>query len=99
MEGIAALVDPAVADAVHAFAASHDLPMAGPRLDQLLERMDINVALAAAPCRTRIPAGPLSVARSVTTVDVFAVEDRSVQLSWSCLPSPGMTIEVGGPAG
>ena len=36
-----------MADAVHAFADSHELPMAGPRLDQLLERMDINVALAA----------------------------------------------------
>ena len=47
MDGISALVDPAVAVAVHAFAASHDLPMAGPRLDQLLERMDINVALGA----------------------------------------------------
>ncbi len=47
MEGIASLVDPAVADAVHAFVDSHDIPMAGPRLDQLLERMDINVALAA----------------------------------------------------
>ncbi len=32
----------------------------------------------------------------MTTVDVFAVEDRSVQLAWACLPSPGMTIEVGG---
>jgi predicted phosphodiesterase len=32
----------------------------------------------------------------VTTVDVFAVEDRSVQLAWACLPSSGMTIEVGG---
>ncbi len=32
----------------------------------------------------------------VTTVDVFAVEDRSVQLAWACLPSPGMTIEVAG---
>jgi puromycin-sensitive aminopeptidase len=46
-DGITALIDPAVAEAVHAFAASHDLPMAGPRVDQLLERMDINVALAA----------------------------------------------------
>jgi puromycin-sensitive aminopeptidase len=46
-EGITALVDPTVTAAVHAFAASHDLPMAGPRLDQLLERMDINVRLAA----------------------------------------------------
>jgi puromycin-sensitive aminopeptidase len=46
-EGIASLVDPAVAAAVHAFAATHELPMAGPRVDQLLERMDINVALGA----------------------------------------------------
>jgi hypothetical protein len=45
-EGITALVDPEVAQAVHAFTASHDLPLAGPRVDQLLERMDINVALA-----------------------------------------------------
>jgi puromycin-sensitive aminopeptidase len=44
-EGITALVDPDVARAVHAFAASHELPLAGPRVDQLLERMDINVAL------------------------------------------------------
>jgi puromycin-sensitive aminopeptidase len=47
MEGIASQVHPAVADGVHAFVASHDVPMAGPRVDQLLERMDINVALAA----------------------------------------------------
>ncbi len=46
-EGITALVDPTVAESVHGFASSHDLPMAGPRLDQLLERMDINVRLAA----------------------------------------------------
>ena len=45
-EGVTALVDRDVAGAVHAFAASHDLPLAGPRVDQLLERMDINVALA-----------------------------------------------------
>jgi puromycin-sensitive aminopeptidase len=45
-EGITALIDPGVAQAVHAFAATHDLPLAGPRVDQLLERMDINVALA-----------------------------------------------------
>ena len=30
----------------NAIAAGHDLPLAGPRVDQLLERMDINVALA-----------------------------------------------------
>ena len=45
-DGITALVDPDVARSVRAFAGSHDLPLAGPRLDQLLERMDINVALA-----------------------------------------------------
>jgi hypothetical protein len=45
-EGVPSLVDPDVATAVHAFAASHELPLAGPRVDQLLERMDINVALA-----------------------------------------------------
>ncbi len=56
LEGIAMLVDPAVATAVHAFADSHDLPLAGPRLDQLLERMDINVALAARLQGTIAPA-------------------------------------------
>ncbi len=45
-KGSPALVDGDVAGAVHAFARSHDLPLAGPRVDQLLERMDINVALA-----------------------------------------------------
>ena len=45
-EGVTALVDGDVAGGVHAFASSHDLPLAGPRVDQLLERMDINVALA-----------------------------------------------------
>jgi 3',5'-cyclic AMP phosphodiesterase CpdA len=29
-------------------------------------------------------------------VEVFAVEDRSAQISWEYLPAPGMTIEVGG---
>ncbi len=29
-------------------------------------------------------------------VDVFAVDDTSVQLAWPCLPFPGMTMEVGG---
>lgn len=46
LEGVTALVDPAVAESMHTFAASHDLPMAGPRLNQVLERMDINVALS-----------------------------------------------------
>ncbi len=46
-EGITSALDPALASAIHRFCASHDVPLAGPRLDQLLERMDINVALAA----------------------------------------------------
>ncbi len=46
VDGIVSLVDPGVAEEVHAFCASHDIPLAGPRLDQLLERMDINVRLA-----------------------------------------------------
>jgi len=45
-DAITSLVDPAVAAAVHEFASHHDLPLVGPRVDQLLERMDINVALA-----------------------------------------------------
>ncbi|MGH9054281.1 MAG: M1 family metallopeptidase [Acidimicrobiales bacterium] len=46
-DGIPALIDPAVASSVHAFTESHEVPMAGPRLDQLLERMDLHRALAA----------------------------------------------------
>jgi puromycin-sensitive aminopeptidase len=45
-EGIVFLVDPSLAAAVHEFASTHDLPLAGPRLHQLLEHMDINVAVA-----------------------------------------------------
>ena len=29
-------------------------------------------------------------------MEVFAVEDRAVQVTWAALPTPGMTIEVGG---
>jgi puromycin-sensitive aminopeptidase len=45
-ESIVSLVDPEVAAEVHRFLDSHEIPQAGPRLDQLAERMDINVALA-----------------------------------------------------
>jgi puromycin-sensitive aminopeptidase len=45
-EGVASVVDPGLAGAIHRFCAAHDMPLAGPRLDQLLERMDVNVALA-----------------------------------------------------
>jgi hypothetical protein len=40
------LLDADLAESVHAFASTHDLPLGGPRLDQLLEHMDINVAVA-----------------------------------------------------
>ena len=46
-EGITSAVDPDVASAIHRFCETHDIPLAGPRMDQLLERMDVNVALAA----------------------------------------------------
>jgi puromycin-sensitive aminopeptidase len=46
-DGIAGLADADVAESVHAFCAEHEIPLIGARLDQLLERMDINVALAA----------------------------------------------------
>lgn len=29
-------------------------------------------------------------------VSVFAVEDRAVQLTWSCLPEPGLSLEIAG---
>jgi 3',5'-cyclic-AMP phosphodiesterase len=32
----------------------------------------------------------------VTRLEVFAVEDRAVQITWAFLPTPGLTIEVGG---
>jgi len=46
-DGIPLVVDPGLAGAIHRFCAAHEVPLAGPRLDQLLERMDINVGLAA----------------------------------------------------
>lgn len=45
LEGITALVDPALAGRARQFLATHQAPIGGPRLDQVLERMDINVAL------------------------------------------------------
>jgi puromycin-sensitive aminopeptidase len=45
-EGIPSVVEPGLAAAIRRFCSTHDVPQAGPRLDQLLERMDINVGLA-----------------------------------------------------
>jgi puromycin-sensitive aminopeptidase len=45
-EGIPSVVDPELAAAIHRFCAANEVPLAGPRLDQLLERMDVNVDLA-----------------------------------------------------
>ena len=46
-ESITSLVDPDLAARVHRFLDTHEIPQAGPRIDQLAERMDINVARAA----------------------------------------------------
>jgi puromycin-sensitive aminopeptidase len=45
-DAIPAVVEADLAESVHAFCDTHEIPMAGPRVNQLLERMDINVALA-----------------------------------------------------
>jgi puromycin-sensitive aminopeptidase len=45
LEGITGLVDPPLARRAHAFLDAHEAPIGGPRLDQLEERMDVNVAL------------------------------------------------------
>jgi puromycin-sensitive aminopeptidase len=47
VEGVPSLIEPAVAERVHAFVADHPVPAAGARLDQVLEQLDINVLLAA----------------------------------------------------
>jgi puromycin-sensitive aminopeptidase len=47
LDAIVYVVDPAFAADVKRFSRGADIPSAGPRLDQLLERMDINVRLAA----------------------------------------------------
>ncbi|MDQ6782278.1 MAG: M1 family metallopeptidase [Actinomycetota bacterium] len=45
LEGITGLVDPVLAERAHAFLDTHQAPIGGPRLQQLQERMDVNVAL------------------------------------------------------
>jgi puromycin-sensitive aminopeptidase len=45
LEGLTALTDPELAAEAHAWIAATDLPIGGPRLAQLEERLDINVAL------------------------------------------------------
>ncbi|MGI8753000.1 MAG: M1 family aminopeptidase [Acidimicrobiales bacterium] len=45
LEGITGLVDPDLAGRAHAFLDANQAPIGGPRLDQLEERMDVNVAL------------------------------------------------------
>lgn len=45
-EALSAQADGRLAEDVHRFCASHELNIAGPRLDQILERMDVNVKLA-----------------------------------------------------
>jgi puromycin-sensitive aminopeptidase len=47
LDGIAYLTEPAIAAGVRDFCRHDGIPSAGPRLDQLLERMDITVALTA----------------------------------------------------
>jgi puromycin-sensitive aminopeptidase len=45
-ESLSGQADPGVAASVHEFCESRELPIAGPRLNQILERLDVNVALA-----------------------------------------------------
>ena len=45
LEATAGFALPEVAGAVHRFFESHDLPVSTTRTDQILERMDVNVAL------------------------------------------------------
>jgi hypothetical protein len=54
-EGVTALLDPDLTAAVHGFVETNDIPVAGPRINQLLERMDINRDLAG---RLRSRIGP-----------------------------------------
>jgi puromycin-sensitive aminopeptidase len=44
LEGITGLVDPDAAERARSWLRGHDVPIGGPRLDQILERMDVNVA-------------------------------------------------------
>jgi puromycin-sensitive aminopeptidase len=46
LEGVTTFVDPGLADRVRAFCAANEMPLKALRMDQVLERMDLNVALA-----------------------------------------------------
>jgi puromycin-sensitive aminopeptidase len=46
LEGVTAMSDPDLAAQVHAFCSANEMPLTQPRMDQLLERLDLNVALA-----------------------------------------------------
>jgi puromycin-sensitive aminopeptidase len=46
LEGVTSIVNPDLAARVRGFCAANDMPLTSPRIDQLLERMDLNVALA-----------------------------------------------------
>ena len=46
-ESLQSVSDAEVSAEVHNFCSTRHLPMSGPRLDQILERLDVNVALAA----------------------------------------------------
>jgi aminopeptidase N len=46
LEGVTTFVDPDLAARVRAFCADHEMPLKSLRMDQVLERMDLNVALA-----------------------------------------------------
>ena len=46
-ESLQSVTDAEVSAEVHEFCSTRHLPMSGPRLNQILERLDINVALAA----------------------------------------------------
>jgi puromycin-sensitive aminopeptidase len=54
LDGTTALVDPDLAGRVRRFLRSTELPLAAVRIDQILERMDVNVALASR-LRTTMP--------------------------------------------
>ena len=43
-----------------------------------------------------VPTQPKRSAGPSARLGVFAVEDRALQIAWACLPSIGMTIDVGG---
>jgi puromycin-sensitive aminopeptidase len=46
-EGITTIVDPELAARIKQFCETNEMPLTGQRMDQLIERMDINVALSA----------------------------------------------------